>query len=232
MKTIVYIAHPNSAQSGSQQFLLSSGQMLTDVTFVDLHAEFEANGGFEPRAEQARLAQYQRIIVQFPLYWYQAPAILKQWMDTVFDMSASMRKLQQHLAQCEFGVVPIVGVAESEYQAGGREQRTMSELLSPYETFARYFGMRYLAPFAVYQFQYMSEEEKFDLMLRYACYLQTGTVANFLAFQDFIIDKIRSLTDKQLDLSPEDAILFELFAGDLEQQRDELDELLNITRDW
>lgn len=232
MRTIVYIAHPNSAKSGSQQFMLSTGQALSEATFVDLHAEFEAQGGFNPQAEHARLAQYRRIIVQFPLYWYQAPAILKVWLDTVFDMSASMKHLQRHLAQCEFGVVPIVGVAESEYQAGGREQRTMSELLSPYETFARYFGMRYLAPFAIHQFQYMSEEAKFDLMMRYACYLQTGTVANFLALQDFVIDKIRSLTAKQLELSSEESVLFGLFAGEMEQQRDELDELLNITRDW
>lgn len=232
MRTIVYVAHPNSAQSSSQQFLLSTGQVLSEATFVDLHAEFEANGGFDAEAEHARLAQYERILVQFPLYWYQAPAVLKQWIDTVFDLSASMKRLQSHLARCEFGVVVMIGVAESEYQAGGREQRTLSELLSPYETFARYFQMRYLAPFAIHQFQYMTEEAKFELMMQYACYLHSGTVSNFIALQNFVISKMRNLEDEQLALAPEDAILFEIFASELEHQRDELDELLNMTRDW
>lgn len=28
--------------------------------------------------------QYDRIVLQFPLYWYMPPAIMKMWMDTVW----------------------------------------------------------------------------------------------------------------------------------------------------
>lgn len=232
MRTIVYIAHPDSAQSSSQQFLLSSGQSLTDATFVDLQQEFEQNGAFDAVAEQARLSQYQRIIFQFPLYWYQAPAILKQWIDTVFDMSATMQAVTTHLAQCQLGIVLVVGVKANEYQSGGREHNTLSELLSPYEALARFFQMQYLAPLVVSQFQYMSEPAQQDLMLRYGAYLQLGTAEQFDTFQTYIIEKLQRLTRTQLSLSPEDEILFEAFVDELVNQQEELAELNQMTRDW
>ncbi|MFN1209046.1 NAD(P)H-dependent oxidoreductase, partial [Enterococcus lactis] len=32
-----------------------------------------------------RLAQYDRILFQFPMYWYSAPALMKKYEDDVFS---------------------------------------------------------------------------------------------------------------------------------------------------
>jgi NAD(P)H dehydrogenase (quinone) len=44
------------------------------------------NGGFSPdiAAELEKLAWCDRLILQFPLYWFSVPAILKGWIDRVF----------------------------------------------------------------------------------------------------------------------------------------------------
>ena len=34
--------------------------------------------------EQQRLADHDLIVLQFPLYWYTGPALLKEWLDLVW----------------------------------------------------------------------------------------------------------------------------------------------------
>lgn len=231
-KTIVYMAHPDSNNSSSQQFLLSSGTSITDVTYVDLQNEFDQAKAFDVQKEQHRLLDYDRIIFQFPLYWYQAPAILKLWLDTVFEDRVTNPVFAMQLQDKELGIVAVVGVKAGEFQAGGREKRTLSELLSPYEVLANYYGMKYLPIFAVHQFAYLSEEEKMVLMYQYACYLEEGTHLSYLTYQRYLLEKIADITSQQLDLSDEQAVMYELWLHLLEDQADEVSELFDLTDRW
>ncbi len=61
------------------------------------------------------LAQHDRIIFQFPFYWYSSPAHLKIWQDNVLERAAHGLKGK------ELGIVLTTGVAEKEYQAGGKK---------------------------------------------------------------------------------------------------------------
>ena len=231
-KTIVYIAHPDLATSSSQQFLLSSGTHITDATFVDLQAEFDQTGHFDFEGEQNRLLEYDRVVFQFHLYWYQAPAIMKVWLDAVLEDRQSNATFARKMAQKELGIVVVAGVKAEHYQAGGREKRTLSELLSSYEVVANYFGMTYLPIFSVHQFAYMSELEKMELMYQYGCYLEEGTHLSYLKYQAYIMKKLEDLDESQLDLSAEQSILFELWQNALEDQADEVSELFDLTDRW
>ena len=45
----------------------------------DLYPDFK----IDVAEEQKHLAAADRIILQFPFYWYSTPALLKQWQDDV-----------------------------------------------------------------------------------------------------------------------------------------------------
>lgn len=228
-KTIVYLAHPDVAGSSSQQFLQQSGLALTEVSYVDLQAEYEANGRhFDAGVELARLTRYDRVIFQFQLYWYQAPAILKVWLDSVFDMSKAMQAAMPRLAQMEMGLVVIAGVKASRYQVGGREGFSLSSLLSPYYAWAKHFGLAPLAYFPVHQFHYLTEPQKKQLLVHYACYLETGKVDDFEALQTFVLDR---LADLDLSLSLESQAVYDQFREDLSQNRDEIQELQALNKE-
>lgn len=224
MKTVVYVAHPDVQSSQSQQFLIESGKALTEVDYVDLYAEWQREGKFDKHVERERLAQYDRIFFQFPLYWYQAPAVLKEWIDTVFSPSQSFHQ--------SLGLIVIAGVRQSAYQAGEKEQRTLSELLSPYESLARYFNMRYLPTLAVHQFQYMTESQKMTLMIDYAVYLTSGTVDCFEEREAFLIQQLYQMPKNMLDLDGENRLLFDIFKVGLEAQAEEWRELDKMMQDW
>lgn len=233
MRTIVYMAHPDLNKSSSHQFLLSSGQANTEAVFVDLSEEFRLQGAsFDVIAERQRLMDFDQIIFQFQLHWYQAPAIMKIWMDTVFDTDIFDERFRQNLKGKRLGLVVIAGVKAAHYQAGGREGRTLSELLSPYELFARHFDMTYLIPLTIHQFHYMDEEMKFNLMMRYACFLETGAADSFTALQNYIIEKLESMTEEELVLSETDQVLRKMFINELKDQADDLDELNDLNDLW
>lgn len=82
MKTLVIISHPDIMESGSQQYLLSSIPNDTNITVRHLESLYPDFKIDVPK-EQALLKEHDRIIFQFPLYWYSSPALLKKWQDDV-----------------------------------------------------------------------------------------------------------------------------------------------------
>ena len=80
------VGHPNLSASVVNKAWREALQDLEGEN-IKVHVLTEAigpNGQFDILAEQALLRDYSRIILQFPLYWYMVPAIMKQWMDTVW----------------------------------------------------------------------------------------------------------------------------------------------------
>ena len=60
------------------------------VDVADLYAEgfdpvLVEEGGADVRAEQRRLVAADLVVLQFPLWWYGPPAMLKGWIDRVFE---------------------------------------------------------------------------------------------------------------------------------------------------
>ncbi|WP_436666859.1 NAD(P)H-dependent oxidoreductase [Latilactobacillus sakei] len=171
MKTLVIVSHPEMANSLVQNFLKASAMPFQDeVTWHDLATIQQ----LDVAAEQALLRNHERIIFQFPLYWYAAPASLKTWLDTVltgeFAFSGRMPLQGKSL-----GVVVSTGIAGKHFQAGGSEQATLSEILRPYELVARKLGMTYLPPFAIHQFSYLTETARQLLLVDYQRYLTQNT---------------------------------------------------------
>ena len=76
-KPLVVVGHPELADSVTQAFLKAAGGQL--ATWHELTPPFD------PPAERALLWAADRIILQFPLYWYSAPAIVADWLATGFD---------------------------------------------------------------------------------------------------------------------------------------------------
>lgn len=86
MKTLVVVGHPSLETSVVNKAWVEAlrpyeGDNLRIHILSDV---LQADGTFDLPKEQALLEQYDRIVLQFPLYWYMPPAIMKLWMDTVW----------------------------------------------------------------------------------------------------------------------------------------------------
>ncbi len=86
MKTLVVVGHPNLARSVVNKTWTDAIRAIQNEN-LRVHALDEvvrADGSFDIVAEQRLLQEYDRIILQFPFYWYMVPGIMKEWMDTVW----------------------------------------------------------------------------------------------------------------------------------------------------
>lgn len=83
MKTLVLIAHPHIESSRVNKKWKESALNQTDLTVHDLYETY-CDQPIDVKVEQQLLLAHDRIVFQFPLYWYSSPPLLKQWFDEVF----------------------------------------------------------------------------------------------------------------------------------------------------
>ena len=110
MQTLIIVSHPTLADSNLQRFLWES-LPAEGVTWHHLEAVYP-DGQVDREAEQQQLLQYDRIIFQFPFYWYSSPALLKQWQDVVLADDFAYGTDGGRLSGKEFGLVLALGVNE------------------------------------------------------------------------------------------------------------------------
>ena len=171
-KILIIMSHPDVAQSSSQQFLLAAikGEEQIQIRHLESILAEQENNHFDKRIERACLQEADRIILQFPFYWYQCPSVMKQWMDEVLTLNLSQKNKEK-----ELGIVVIVGAKKERYAAGGSVGFGIEELLRPYQALANQLGWNYQTPFVVYQFQYLPETQKQQLLVDYLYYLENGS---------------------------------------------------------
>lgn len=86
MKTIVIVGHPDLSTSVVNRAWVDALRPFEgeNLKVHRLDEVLKEDGTFDLKSEQRLLENYDRIVLQFPLYWYMPPAIMKQWMDTVW----------------------------------------------------------------------------------------------------------------------------------------------------
>lgn len=221
MQTLIIVSHPTLADSNAQRFLWESlpGE---GVTWHHLESVYP-DGQIDQEAEQQQLLQYDRIIFQFPFYWYSSPALLKQWQDVVLTEGFAYGADGSRLSGKEFGLVLALGVNEREYQAGGREDFTISELTRPYQAMATKCGMVYLPTLVVSKFDYLSDSKKKELLIAYQQYLTRDNDASLKSSENWFKLQLQSLG--KAGLSEADQQLVEHLLAVLEDNREQLDDL-------
>lgn len=149
MKVLVLVAHPAMNISRVNRAWAEAFSGRPDVTVRDLSALYPEME-IDVIAEQSLLLQHERVIFQFPLYWYSSPAILKQWQDLVLAPGFAYAGAHR-LEGMEFMVVTSVGATEKDYRAGGHNHFSIDELLRPFQQTVNYCRGRYLTPFCFYR---------------------------------------------------------------------------------
>ncbi len=87
-KTLVIVAHPNIENSRVNAHLMNALQGQENITIHQLYKEYP-DFNIDVATEQKLLTEHDNVVLQFPLYWYSVPALLKQWLDMVLTYGFS-----------------------------------------------------------------------------------------------------------------------------------------------
>ena len=144
MHTLVLISHPNLDRSKAHSRLLEAIRGLPHVEVRHLESRYP-DGHVDVAAEQASALRADRIVFQFPFYWYSTPPMLKQWQDEVLEFGWAYgpgTRLQGKTLQ----LVLSTGGPPASYQADGYNRYTVPELLRPLEVTAGLVRMNFAPP--------------------------------------------------------------------------------------
>lgn len=162
MKTTIFLFHPNLKESRANAALIKD----TDIEVRDIY-ELYPDSNIDVKAEQDALTKADRIVWQFPMYWFSGPSLLKKWQDLVLEHGWAYGHEGHALDGKELMLSVTVGVSEREYQVGGKQGHTINEYLFPIIDTAKYTRMKVLKSFIVDDVFRISDTELVDEAQRY-----------------------------------------------------------------
>lgn len=142
MKTTVLLFHPNLPESRVNLALING--LDDDIEVRDmyyLYPDFK----IDVAAEQKVLLEADRVVLQFPMHWYGAPALTKQWEDDVLEYGWAYGTGGTALEGKE--VVIAVSPGAKNYGRDGFAKYTVHELLRPFQATSRLTHTRFIKPF-------------------------------------------------------------------------------------
>ncbi|MFC4779198.1 NAD(P)H-dependent oxidoreductase [Paenibacillus sp. GCM10023252] len=170
MRTLVIVAHPRMEASRVNRALAETAATVQDVTVHNLY-EVYPDEKVDAAREQALLEAHDRIILQFPFYWYSSPSLLKKWQDEVLAYGWAYGSGGDRLHGKELGLAVSTGGPAEAYRPDGYNRYTLEELLLPLRATSNLVGTIFLPIFSLSGVRTMTDEELAGHAQSYAAYL-------------------------------------------------------------
>jgi glutathione-regulated potassium-efflux system ancillary protein KefG len=148
-RVLVLFAHPGQRHSKINVAMARMAKSVEGITFVDLYAEYPTFN-IDIDVEQARLVEHDTLVLQFPIYWYSTPSLLKEWQDLVLEYGFAYGHDGDRLKDKHFFVAATAGGDEEAYDPQGQNHFSFRTLLSPLEQTANLCQMRFMPPFVLF----------------------------------------------------------------------------------
>jgi len=144
---LIILGHPHFDKSLANKTIIDELQNSNlDIEVRHLHTLYP-DYKIDAKAEQEALLRHQTIVFQYPVYWYNMPAILKQWFDVVFEYQFAYGSKGDKLKGKNFIPSFTVGAPENEYKTLGEHHFRVYEFCKNLEQTAYYAQMNYVEPF-------------------------------------------------------------------------------------
>jgi glutathione-regulated potassium-efflux system ancillary protein KefG len=173
---LIVFAHPALERARVAPAMLKAAGALPFFPVRDLY-DLYPDMTIDVLAEQVALAVSDIVVLQFPLYWYSVPALMKEWLDLVWVPGWAYGRggsvLQGKTLACAFSA----GGADNAYGPQGANRFTIAELMRPWEQTAALCGMRWTPPFVIHGAGDLDESALAAEVLRNRRWLEAEAVA-------------------------------------------------------
>ncbi|NRA87501.1 MAG: NAD(P)H-dependent oxidoreductase [Rhizobiales bacterium] len=146
---LILFAHPGQNHSKANLAMAKAAKQLENVTFVDLYADYPKLD-INIKKEQQRLLEHDVIILQFPIFWYSTPSMLKEWQDLVLEYGFAYGQGGNALKDKKFILAVTAGGDQKAYSADGHNEYPLTDYLLPLKQTAKLCHMQYLPPFVLF----------------------------------------------------------------------------------
>lgn len=158
MKILHLVFHPDLTSSrvnkAWKRQLDESGKITTSR---DMYAEYP-NFDIDVEKEQMLLLKHDRIVLQFPIYWWSMTPLLKKWLDDVFQYQFAYGRNGDKLKGKDLQIICSAGGQAKNYN-GFHMFATVPEILKPFQLTANLAKMNYSQPLYMFNADACSDDE-------------------------------------------------------------------------
>lgn len=155
VRTLVVYAYPALERARISPAMADAVRDLPGLTLHDLY-EVYPDFTIDVPAEHRLMYDHDLIVLQFPLYWFSIPSLLKEWMDLSWSRGFAFgegAKLKGRTLMCAVST----GANRDAYE-NGVYRFPMNEFLRPLQEAARYCGLDWAEPFILHGAQALELE--------------------------------------------------------------------------
>lgn len=150
MKTLVIVAHPNlEASVINKRWTEALRKHPENYTVHDLYKAYP-DGNIDVAKEQRLIETHGNLVFQFPIYWFNCPPLLKQWLDDVLTYGWAYGSTGDKLKGRKVALGVSAGIRKEDYGAAGKYRYTLEQLLAPFEATCLYCKADYRSFHAFY----------------------------------------------------------------------------------
>lgn len=163
MKTLVIVIHPDLEISViNKQWIEALSKYPEKYKIHDLHKLYP-DGKIDVQREQSTIEAYDKIIFQFPFYWFNCPPLFKKWIDEVLTHGWAYGKDSGYkMSNKKIALAIAAGINEEDYNATGRYKYTLAQLTAPFELTFNYIKADYKSLFAFYGAEHQPSAKKIE----------------------------------------------------------------------
>ncbi|KAA8732164.1 NAD(P)H-dependent oxidoreductase [Acinetobacter qingfengensis] len=178
--TLMILSHPNFEQS------IANKTIVTELTkqrhdlevrhIYDLYPDYK----IDVTAEQTALLKHDLVILQYPMYWFNMPAILKIWFDQVFTYQFAYGSQGDKLKHKKLLASLTVGQPEHNFIVE-QNFHLMESFLKAVKASAQYAQMDYIDPIFLYDIATVTGHSKIQIQTKAKAHSQyLNTLINTL----------------------------------------------------
>lgn len=150
MKTLIVVAHPNLKESKVNRRWIEELSKFPEKYTV--HKLYERYPDYLVNIEQEKklIESHDKLVLQFPIQWFNSPPLLKKWLDEVFTYGWAYGQSGNKLKNRVVALAVSAGIRASDYTVEGRYQHTLEEILLPFKTTFFYCDAHFHSIFSYY----------------------------------------------------------------------------------
>ncbi|MBB5367176.1 MULTISPECIES: NAD(P)H-dependent oxidoreductase [unclassified Janthinobacterium] len=150
MKTLVIVVHPTIENSVvNQRWLQELSLYPEQFTIHNLHQAYP-DGNIDVAKEQALVEAHDNVVLQFPMYWFNCPPLMKKWLDEVLTYGWAYGTGGVAFKGRKVALGVTAGINEPDFAPEGKWGYTLAQLLAPFEVTFNYIQAEGRQLFAFY----------------------------------------------------------------------------------
>ena len=142
-KILMIVAHPNIESSLGNKTIVEHFKSLHPEAEIDELYKLYPDFKIDVKKEQEKLLKADFIILQFPYYWYNAPALMRKWFEDVLEHGFAYGSKGKALQGKKLIISFTTGSPIDAYKEGGMQNFTLDDLTKGFHQLANLCSMNW-----------------------------------------------------------------------------------------